>query len=125
MAEHTQGPGMGTGVEAAHSRASSLDSIGPREAAGENSVWSVSKTPGAKQRRLGGLDVLLTKAAVEFQSLRGPQRATEIKRNCDILREALGIDALIVAQFDADHERIETVVGASGLFSSFNPDVLA
>jgi diguanylate cyclase (GGDEF)-like protein/PAS domain S-box-containing protein len=72
-----------------------------------------------------GLDVLLTKAAVEFQILHGAHSEIEIKRDCEALREALGVDALFIARFDAGSERIEQVLGVSGQFVAFNPAVLA
>ncbi|HYM36087.1 MAG TPA: PAS domain S-box protein, partial [Steroidobacteraceae bacterium] len=101
-----------------------IDTSSARDAVSDQPVWSVTRASGGKQRRAAGLDVLLTKAAVEFQNLQGPKREKEIKRDCESLREALGVDALIVAHFDADHERIERVISAAGLFAAFNPEVL-
>src|SRR5689334_7896043 len=114
MAEHTQGPGMGPmGQESTPMKNQALEGSIPRETAGDNSMWSVNRPSNAKQRRTAGLDVLLTKAAVEFQNLQGPNRDGEIKRDCESLREALGVDALLIAQFCANHERIDRVIGAA------------
>jgi len=130
MAEQLHGPGMGE-VGSDHApipdhapiRGQTINSVSA-QLASENPVWSIARAPGVKQRRTAGLDVLLTKAAVEFQNLQGPQREIEIKRDCEALREALSVDAMIVATFDADHERIERVLGVTGLFAAFNPEVL-
>src|SRR5690348_10145751 len=104
MSGHTQGPGMGR--ENSPTRGQSREA-----AASEQPVWSVARQSGTKSRRAPGLDVLLTKAAVTFQTLQGSTRDTEIKRECEALREAFGVDAFLVAQFDSDHERIEQVIG--------------
>src|SRR5204862_547809 len=117
MAEHTQGPGMGPERAAKREPVEGSNGRDP-------SIWSVMRVGGGKQRRSAGLDVLLIKAAVEFQNLKGDERAAEIQRDCEALREALGVDALIVAHFDADQERIERVIGAAGLFATYNPQVL-
>ena len=70
-----------------------------------------------------GLDVLLTKVAVDFQKL--PRRADEIvRRNLEALREATGLDAVLIALFDRYRETIDQVYGASSLFTAFNPEVL-
>jgi diguanylate cyclase (GGDEF)-like protein/PAS domain S-box-containing protein len=79
---------------------------------------------GDKQRQVAGLDMMLTKAAVEFQTLQGPGAQASIKRDCEALRETLGVDAMFIAHFDAAHERIEHVIGVAGLFTAFNPEVL-
>jgi len=86
-------------------------------------LWSESRS-GDRQRRHPGLDVLLTKSAVEFQTLHGEGAEAAIKRNCETLREALGVDALFIAHFDEAHECIDHVIGVAGLFTAFNPEVL-
>jgi diguanylate cyclase (GGDEF)-like protein/PAS domain S-box-containing protein len=129
MADHTQGPGMGSisGPDNAPGSASIKGpAAGDRDSAREGSldgaIWSV-RSPNAKHRKTAGMDVLLTKAAVEFQHL-GESTDTTIKQHCETLRDALGVDVFFIAQFDSDHERIERVVGAAGMFTTFNPDVL-
>jgi diguanylate cyclase (GGDEF)-like protein/PAS domain S-box-containing protein len=71
-----------------------------------------------------GLDVLLTKVAVDFQKL--PRAGTEelVQRDLEALREATGLDAVFIALFDTHREFIETVYGASSLFTAFNPGQL-
>jgi PAS domain S-box-containing protein len=100
-----------------------IDRDSLREAAPEASVWSLARANGTKQRKTAGLDVLLTKAAVEFQHLNDTTDA-DLKRDCEALRDALAVDAFLIAQFDADHERIERVIGAAGMYAAFNPEVL-
>lgn len=78
----------------------------------------------AGRRPKAGLDVLLTKAAVDFQNLAGEHADPLIKQNLDALREAAGLDALLIATFDDAHATIETVAAATGLFATFNPQTL-
>jgi diguanylate cyclase (GGDEF)-like protein/PAS domain S-box-containing protein len=47
-----------------------------------------------------------------------------VRLNLEALREAAGLDALLIASFDAAHSTIEHVVGVTGLFATFNPDTL-
>jgi diguanylate cyclase (GGDEF)-like protein/PAS domain S-box-containing protein len=71
-----------------------------------------------------GLDVLLTKAAVEFQTLRSDNADMAVKRNCEALCEGLGADAVFIALFDAHREFIEHVTGAAAPNGAFRPDAL-
>jgi diguanylate cyclase (GGDEF)-like protein/PAS domain S-box-containing protein len=70
-----------------------------------------------------GFEVLVTKAAVEFQTLTN-EHDVAIRHNLEMLREAAGLDAVFIALFDADRTQIERVIGATALFAPFNPDVL-
>lgn len=72
-----------------------------------------------------GLDVLLTKAAVEFQNL--DQRTAErvSRENLESLREAAGLDAIFIAKYCSERRSIESVVAAISMFSAFNPAVLS
>jgi diguanylate cyclase (GGDEF)-like protein/PAS domain S-box-containing protein len=101
---------------------------GPQESNAErdagSAVWSLQSSARAKPRRDAGLDVLLTKAAVDFQTLQGVGVESTIKRDCEALRDALGVDALLIAHFDQARERIEHIVGVAGMFTAFNPEVL-
>jgi diguanylate cyclase (GGDEF)-like protein/PAS domain S-box-containing protein len=71
-----------------------------------------------------GLDVLLTKVAVDFQKL--PRKGGEelIRRNLEALREGTGLDAVFIALYDRHNEVIEEVHGANSMFAAFNPAVL-
>ncbi len=75
-------------------------------------------------RRKAGLDVLLTKAAIDFQNLSNEHADALLRLNLEALREAAGLDALLIASFDSAHTIIEHVVGATGLFATFNPETL-
>ena len=76
------------------------------------------------RRSKAGLDVLLTKAAIDFQNLSNEHADALVRLNLEALREAAGLDALLIASFDAAHTVIEHVVGVTGLFATFNPDTL-
>src|SRR4030095_5522432 len=76
---------------------------------------------GQARRSKAGLDVLLTKAAIDFQNLWNQRRAALVRLNLEALREAAGLDALLIASFDAAHTVIEHVVGVTGLLCTFNP----
>ena len=79
---------------------------------------------GQTRRSKAGLDVLLTKAAIDFQNLSNEHADALLRLNLEALREAAGLDALLIATFDADHTAIEHVIGVTGLFATFNPDTL-
>jgi diguanylate cyclase (GGDEF)-like protein/PAS domain S-box-containing protein len=71
------------------------------------------------------IDVLLTKAAVDFQNPPADNPDALIGSNLEALREAVGVDNFFVARFNAQRDCIGHVVGASSLFASFNPAVFA
>ncbi|HKU36737.1 MAG TPA: PAS domain S-box protein [Polyangiales bacterium] len=79
---------------------------------------------GQTRRSKAGLDVLLTKAAIDFQNLSNEHADALVRLNLEALREAAGLDALLIASFDAAHATIEHVVGVTGLFATFNPETL-
>jgi diguanylate cyclase (GGDEF)-like protein/PAS domain S-box-containing protein len=79
---------------------------------------------GQVRRSKAGLDVLLTKAAIDFQNLSNEHADALVRLNLEALREAAGLDALLIATFDAAHTKIEHVVGVTGLFATFNPETL-
>jgi hypothetical protein len=81
--------------------------------------------PHAGHRRSkAGLDVLLTKAAIDFQNLSNEHADALVRLNLEALRDAAGLDALLIATFDSEHSVIEHVVGVTGLFATFNPETL-
>jgi diguanylate cyclase (GGDEF)-like protein/PAS domain S-box-containing protein len=71
-----------------------------------------------------GLDVLATKAAVDFQALSSEGADASIKRNLQALREAVGVDSICIALFDSEKKTIERVASVTGLFTPFDPNVL-
>src|SRR4029453_9891882 len=77
-----------------------------------------------QRRSKAGLDVLLTKAGIEFQNLAPEPPDAPVRLNLEALREAAGLDALLIASFDSAHAVIEHVVGVTGLFSTFNPETM-
>src|SRR5687768_16183162 len=79
---------------------------------------------GQARRSKAGLDVLLTKAAIDFQNLANEHADALVRLNLEALREAAGLDALLIATFDPAHAAIEHVVGVTGLFATFNPETL-
>jgi diguanylate cyclase (GGDEF)-like protein/PAS domain S-box-containing protein len=70
-----------------------------------------------------GLDVLLTKASIDFQNLGSERDDPLLTQNLEALREAAGLDAIVIATYDEAHQSIEHVVAASSLFATFNPIV--
>ena len=76
------------------------------------------------RRSKAGLDVLLTKAAIDFQNLANEHADALVRLNLEALRDAAGLDALLIATFDSEHSVIEHVVGVTGLFATFNPETL-
>jgi len=78
---------------------------------------------GSGRRSKVSLDVLLTKAAVDLQNLPIEHGDVIVKQNLEALREAAGLDAIFIAEFDAQRQTIERVLAAPGLFATFNPDV--
>jgi diguanylate cyclase (GGDEF)-like protein/PAS domain S-box-containing protein len=83
-----------------------------------------SRAGGSGTRKVkGGLDVLLTKASIDFQNLRQEDAESVAKQNLDALREATGLDAFMIACFDEERTVIENVYASSGLFATFNPEV--
>ena len=87
-------------------------------------VTEATATPRSNGRTgNAGLDVLTTKAAVEFQTL-ASENDPSIRQNLEALREAAGLDAVFIALFDAQRTSIERVLAVGQLFAPFNPDVL-
>jgi diguanylate cyclase (GGDEF)-like protein/PAS domain S-box-containing protein len=79
---------------------------------------------GSTGRPAVGLDVLVTKVAVDFQALEGQTSDHCINRNLNALREATGVDAVCIALFDPKRTVIERVASASSLLAPFDPQVL-
>src|SRR5690606_27514599 len=78
----------------------------------------------SRRKARAGLDVLLTKAAIDFQNLSHELDDASLRQNLEALREAAGLDAILIAIFDEAKTSIESVAGASALFCTFNPEVL-
>jgi diguanylate cyclase (GGDEF)-like protein/PAS domain S-box-containing protein len=75
-------------------------------------------------RGIAGLDVLVTKVAVDFVALTSESGDSCVQRNLEALRESAGLDAICIALLDADKAKIERVAAATGLLAPFDPQVL-
>ncbi|HEY4366123.1 MAG TPA: EAL domain-containing protein [Steroidobacteraceae bacterium] len=85
-------------------------------------LFSQRVSAGGRRSKVS-LDVLLTKAAVDLQNLPLENGDVVVKQNLEALREAAGLDAIFIAEFDSHGQSIERVLAATGLFATFNPDV--
>jgi diguanylate cyclase (GGDEF)-like protein/PAS domain S-box-containing protein len=97
-----------------------MDTV-PRPAGADS--FGARTTPEKKSKV--GLDVLLTKAAVDFQNLNELTADRVTRENLENLREAAALDAIFIARFCSERHSIESVVSAVSLFSAFNPSVLS
>ncbi len=79
--------------------------------------------PPAGRRSKVGLDVLLTKAAVDFQNPPATGADDMVRQNLDAVREAAGLDTFFVAHFDHQSQSINKVLGSASLFATFNPEI--
>ena len=96
----------------------------PGAIASLRSAEALFPSHAGQRRTKAGLDVLLTKAAIDFQNLASEHADALVRLNLEALREAAGLDALLIASFDSAHTVIEHVVGVTGLFATFNPETL-
>jgi diguanylate cyclase (GGDEF)-like protein/PAS domain S-box-containing protein len=80
--------------------------------------------PASRRNARPGLDVLLTKASIEFQNLTRDSGDPVLKENLEALREATGLDTILLATFDEERTNIQSLVAATSLFATFNPEVL-
>ncbi len=83
-----------------------------------------SSRSASRRKAKAGLDVLLTKAAIDFQNLTRDSGDPLIKENLEALREAAGLDVVLLGTFDDEHTCIESLVAATSMFATFNPEVL-
>ncbi len=79
---------------------------------------------GTGGRPTVGLDVLVTKVALDFVALTSETGDNSVKRNLDALRDATGVDAICIALLDAERRVVERVASATGLLTQFDPQVL-
>jgi diguanylate cyclase (GGDEF)-like protein/PAS domain S-box-containing protein len=77
-----------------------------------------------RRKAKAGLDVLLTKATIDFQNLSREIGDPLLKENLEALREAAGLDTVLLGAFDDDRTCIQSLVAATSLFATFNPEVL-
>src|SRR5512134_2214297 len=70
-----------------------------------------------------GLDVLVTKVALDFVSLTSEAGDDCVRRNLEALRESTGVDAICIGLLDAERQLVERVASATGLLAPFDPQV--
>ncbi|MCK6370424.1 MAG: EAL domain-containing protein [Gammaproteobacteria bacterium] len=75
-------------------------------------------------RTAGGLDVALTKIAVDFQNLDGANAAALIGASVEEIRAGTSCDAVCVALLDPSGRRIQRVFAARDTFTAINPEVM-
>ena len=78
----------------------------------------------SRRKAKGGLDVLLTKASIDFQNLSLDSADPLLKEDLEALREAAGLDTVLLGTFNEERTSIESLVAATSLFATFNPEVL-
>ncbi len=86
------------------------------------STLFVTRPPAGRRSKVG-LDVLLTKAAVDFQNPPATGADDMVRQNLDAVREAAGLDTFFVAHFDHQSQSINKVLGSASLFATFNPEI--
>ncbi len=75
-------------------------------------------------RTAGGLDIALTKIAVDFQNLDGADAPALINESVEAVRAGTCCDAVCVALFDPQAQRIQRVFAARDTFTAINPEVM-
>lgn len=75
-------------------------------------------------RTAGGLDIALTKIAVDFQNLETADPAILIGEGVAATLKGTGCDAVCVALLDAAGECVQRVIAARDTFTAINPEVL-
>ncbi|GMW06825.1 MAG: hypothetical protein AMXMBFR8_16210 [Nevskiales bacterium] len=75
-------------------------------------------------RTAGGLDIALTKIAVDFQNLDGTDVQALVTAGIETVRNGTSCDAVCVALLDQQSQRIQRVFSARDTFTSINPEVL-
>ena len=75
-------------------------------------------------RKSGALDVVVTKLAVDLQTLNEETAETTIPACLETLREAIDCDAVCIGLFDPDASILQQVFSARAGFSACNPEVL-
>ena len=101
-----------------------------RAVAGARQIINHSSTLTGLQRALhgnrtaGGVDVLYTKVAVDFQNLEQDTANDVLSTGLEVIQESSGCDAVCVALFDKNGDRIETIHTVRASFTTCNPQQL-
>jgi diguanylate cyclase (GGDEF)-like protein/PAS domain S-box-containing protein len=75
-------------------------------------------------RTAGGLDIALTKVAVDFQNLHDGGAEELLAAGVETIRAGIGCEAVCIALLDGAGQRIQRVFAARDTFSAINPEVL-
>ncbi len=75
-------------------------------------------------RTAGGLDIALTKIAVDFQNLDTPDPGELLTAGIETIRDGTGCDAVCIGLLDAAGEEIQRIFAARDTFSAINPEIL-
>jgi len=75
-------------------------------------------------RTAGGLDIALTKVAVDFQNLDEIDAAALVGAGAETLRTGTGCDAVAVVLMDPTGARVQRVFAARDAFTAINPETL-
>jgi len=75
-------------------------------------------------RKSGGLDVVFTKLAVDFQTLDDATADSTILQGLETLREAIECDAVCVGLHDVGTPQIDKIQAARATFTACNPEIL-
>jgi len=73
-------------------------------------------------RTAGGLDIALTKVAVDFQNLDAAKAESLIAEGVETIRAGIGCDAVCIALLE--NQRLQRVIAARDTFTAVNPEVL-
>src|SRR5271155_1625345 len=82
-------------------------------------VW-----PKREVKFAGGLDVICTKIAVDFQMMRANNALDTITANLELLRDAARVDAAFHITLDTEVSAFNEIQVARGLLSTGNPEQL-
>src|ERR1700733_10517158 len=87
-------------------------------------ILSPQTWPRRGPRSNGGLDVICTKIAVDFQTMTAATALDTIIVNLELLREATRVDAAFHIALDPELDQIGEVQVARGMMSTGNPEQL-
>src|SRR5882724_9852247 len=87
-------------------------------------ILSADAWNGRTPKPVLGLDVACTKIAVDFQNLRRPAVDETIRRNLELLREAIQCDYAFAAVFDPEGLTVQDIQVARSAFAQCRPEAL-
>ena len=87
-------------------------------------ILSADAWNGRTPKPVLGLDVACTKIAVDFQNMRRPAVDETIRRNLELLREAIQCDCAFAAVYDTEERTIQDIQVARSAFAQCRPEAL-